>query len=160
MKKALFTLVTLAGLLVFTSARYDEPADSRVGHHAPQLPMTNAHGTMSLQQYRGQQYVILTFWTSSEPESRIANMRYDRAASRSERVAHMSVNLDRSEQLMEQLVKVDRLSKLSQFHCADDSRDQMVAKWRLDEQGPMSFLIDLEGNIVAVNPTVEQLEHI
>lgn len=160
MKKALFTLVTLAGLLFFTSARYETPADSRVGYQAPGLTVTNADTTVSLQQFKRQQYVVLTFWTSVVPESRIANMRYDRATSRSEKVTHIAVNMDRSEQLMEQLAIVDGLSKQSQFHCPDSHREQLMTTWRLNENAPTSFLIDPDGNIVAINPTAEQLDKI
>ena len=79
MTKSLFALATLAILLVFTSAYYTTPADGRVGYQAPSLTMTTSDGTQSLSQLRGS-YVVVTFWSSVHPESRIDNMQQARLA--------------------------------------------------------------------------------
>lgn len=58
MSKSLFTIATLAILLVFTSAYYTTPADGRVGYQAPSLTVDNQAGSISLSQLRGKYVVV------------------------------------------------------------------------------------------------------
>lgn len=154
MTKSLFTLATLAILLVFTSAYYTTPADGRVGYLAPSLTVTTAEGTQSLSQLRGN-YVVVTFWSSIQPESRIDNMQQARAA-RLNGMKHVSVNMDESDAMYAQLVTIDRLNSALQWHCDSASQEKVRRIWR-QESGFCSFLIDPEGRIVKKDPTPEDL---
>ena len=159
MNKTLLTIAILALLTLFTSAYYSAPADSRIGYKAPQLVLGNSNNNLSpLQQHRGEN-VLLTFWTSADAGSRLDNMRYDRI-SRSDNAAfiHVSVNLDRSENVFKSIVDLDNLDRSTHFSAASNAH-QVIKAWRLDE-GYHSFLIDRHGKIVAVDPTAKDLSQI
>lgn len=154
MTKSLFALATLAILLVFTSAYYTTPADGRVGYQAPSLSVTDGSGTHSLSQLRGN-YVVVTFWSSVEPESRIANLRQSRAT-RLNGLQHVSVNMDQSDAIYQQLVNVDGLHSRLQWHCDSAGQEKVRRTWR-QESGYCSFLIDPDGRIVQKDPTPQDL---
>ena len=157
MTKSQITLVTLAILLLFTSAYYNTPADGRVGYQAPELLLGNEDDDIHLNAWRGQ-YVLVTFWASAQPESRIANMRYDRAASQLA-VKHLSVNLDESERLWKQLVAVDGLAPGGQRHCELSHHSALRRVWR--QNGTFcSFLIATDGKIVSKNPSLRDLRQL
>lgn len=158
MTKTLFAIVTVAFLIVFTSVGSTEVVDSKVGHEAPQLELDGRAGKMSLQSHRGG-YVLLTFWSSDDANSRVKNLQYDRAADKKEGVVHLSVNFDRTENLFEEICKMDNLSQGTQFYCNDEQRMRLLELWR-QENGYSTFLINPEGLIVAVNPELSELQKI
>ena len=84
-------------------------------------------------------------------------MRYDRM-SRGDGIdyTHVSVNLDRSESVFNQIVAIDNLDRSAQFTTAEDMQDDIIKSWRL-EDGYHSLLIDPNGVIIAIDPTPETL---
>lgn len=156
MNKTFLTIAVLALLTLFTSAYYSAPADSRIGFKAPSLVLGNNNGLSPLQQHAGEN-ILLTFWASSDADSRLDNMRYDRM-SRTESMAftHISVNMDRSENVFDCVVAIDDLNRSSQFNAAVAAQDEIIKRWRLDD-GYHSFLIDAQGKIVAVDPDAKSL---
>ena len=156
MNKTLLTIATLAMLTLFTSAYYSAPADSRIGYKAPALILDNNNGLSPLMQHQGES-VLLTFWASSDAESRLTNLRYDRL-SRQPGVAynHVSVNLDRSVNVFNTIVQLDDLNRSAQFSTSADAQETIIKCWRLNE-GYHSFLIDKSGKIVAVDPDAATL---
>lgn len=158
MKKTLFAIVTVTVLVLLTSVASTEVADSKIGSEAPQLELTGNEGKLSLQSHRGG-YVLLTFWSSADAESRVSNLVYDRFAEGNERVVHLSVNFDRTEGLFQEICKMDELSSESQFYCNDTQRAQIIELWR-QEDGYSTFLISPEGVIVGINPEVSEMKNI
>ena len=157
MSKSLFALATVAMMLLFTSAYYTTPADGRVGRQAPSLTVESDHGTLSLSQLRGN-YVVVTFWSSAQPDSRISNLQLKRATSNTN-VKHFAVNMDESQAMYEQLVIADQLSGPWQSHCDSDAQDNLRRSWRQDG-GYCSFLVDPDGRIIQKNPTPQDLERL
>ena len=120
---------------------------------APNFTVTNEHTTLSLQQLRGN-YVLVTFWDSTQPESRIANISHDRFAAKTG-FTHIAINTDRSQAVFGQLCRIDHLNDATQFHCGDNR--QLLSEWK-QLNGPLhSFLIDPQGTIIAIDPTPQQL---
>ena len=157
MNKALLTIVTLGLLVLFTSAYYTAPADSRIGYKAPALFLGNSNNGLSpLQQHRGSN-VLLTFWSSDDPQSRLENMRYDRL-SRNDKVnyTHVSVNMDRSMSVFNSVIVMDELDRSAQFFSSTDAQSDIIKGWRLEE-GYHSFLLDHDGVIIAIDPDEKTL---
>lgn len=156
MNKTFLAIATVAMLTLFTSAYYSAPADSRIGYKAPSLVLGNNNGLSPLMQHQGEN-VLLTFWSSSDAESRLANIHYDRL-SRLPGVAynHVSVNMDRSVSVFNTIVALDNLDRSAQFSTSADAQETISKSWRLDE-GYHSFLIDKNGKIVAVDPDADLL---
>ena len=146
-------------LTLFSSAYYSAPADSRIGYRAPSLVLGNSNSLSPLQQHRGE-YILLTFWDSSDAQSRLDNMHYDRLARQSgDAYVHVSVNLDRSVSVFNSIVAIDNLNRSAQFSTSVDVQDNIIKSWRLDE-GYHSFLLDTNGNIVAIDPDERTLAQV
>ena len=159
MNKTLLTIAVLGLLTLFTSAYYTAPADSRIGYRAPSLVLGNSNGLSPLLQHRGEN-VLLTFWDSSDAQSRLDNMHYDRLARQSGgSYVHVSVNLDRSVSVFNSIVALDNLNRSAQFSTSVDVQDNIIKSWRLDE-GYHSFLLDTNGTIVAVDPDEQMLAQV
>ena len=157
MNKTLLIIAILGLLTLFTSAYYSAPADSRIGFKAPSLQLGDSNNDLSpLKQHRGEK-ILLTFWSSDDAQSRLDNMRYDRL-SRSDGAGytHVSVNLDRSESVFNQIVAIDNLDRSAQFCTAQDMQDDIIRSWRL-EDGYHSFLIDPNGVIIGIDPDMTSL---
>ena len=123
MNKTLLILAVLGLLTLFTSAYYSAPADSRIGYKAPSLVLGDKNNDLSpLQQHRGEK-VLLSFWSSDVPESRLVNLNYDRML-RDNGLVHVSVNLDRSESVFNTVVALDNLDRSAQFHSSPEVRDR------------------------------------
>lgn len=147
--KSVISLTALALFILFATSGNYSPAESAVGSMAPNFTVSNADTTLSLQQLRGN-YVLVTFWDSTQPESRIANISHDRFAAKAG-FTHIAINTDRSQAVFGQLCRLDNLNTATQFHCGDNR--QLLSEWKqLD--GPLhSFLIDPQGTIIAIDPT-------
>lgn len=156
MNKTFLTIAVLGLLTLLTSAYYSTPADSRIGYKAPSLILDKNNGLSPLQQHFGEN-ILLTFWTSSDADSRLDNMRYDRI-SRNDAMQfiHVSVNLDRSASVLNSIVAIDDLNRSTQLGTSLDEQDGIIKRWRLDD-GFHSFLLDREGTIIAVDPDVKTL---
>jgi len=156
MNKIVLTIATLALMTLFTSAYYSTPADSRIGYKAPALILGNNNGLSPLQQHRGEN-VLLTFWSSSDAQSRIDNMKYDRLSRQATAAYnHVSVNLDRSSSVYNSIVALDSLDRSACIGTSLDEQDAIIKSWRLDE-GYHSFLLDASGIVVAVDPDAAML---
>jgi len=160
MNKTLLTIATLGLLILFTSAYYTAPADSRIGYKAPSLALGNSNNGLSpLQQHRGSN-VLLTFWSSADPQSRLDNMHYDRLSrDAQDRYTHVSVNMDRSVNVFNSAIVLDDLDRSAQFFSSVEAQEDIVKSWRLDD-GYHSFLLDAQGVIIAVDPDEKTLSQI
>lgn len=162
MRKSLVTIVTIAFFLLLTSAYSTTPADSRVGYQAPNTSLSNRYASLSTGALKGE-YVLITFWSTANPESRISNMRYDRLCKAAQgRIRHLSVNLDRSGGVCAMASRLDGIQPVNVFHFASgEERNRLEEQWRLDGgDSCKSFLIDPSGKILAADPQPSQLQNI
>lgn len=153
MKKTLLMTLSACLFLVLLAAYGSNPSDDRVGYLAPNFALKNGDKGIELQQMKGR-YVLLTFWTSSDAESRIANLQYDRAVRNINGLEHVSVNFDRSEGIYRGIVKNDGLDMASQFYGGNEMR--LYSRYGLS-RGMKSLLLDSSGVIVAENPLPNEL---
>lgn len=158
MNKTLFAIVTVI-LLSLTSARYVAPGDARVGYRAPSMTFSNAFSTTKVQDMMGK-YVVVTFWSSAQPVSRLINMELSSAVAGAADVEYVAVNMDRSQGLFEQLVSADGLEPSHQFHVAIEQQDKIMEQWRQQRDEFSSFLVSPEGLIVKINPTATDIANI
>ena len=155
MTKSFITLATLVLVILFTSAYYTTPADSRIGYQAPSLTVDNNNRSLSLSSLAGQ-YVVVTFWSSNQPQSRIENIRYQRLANRLGTFRHIAVNLDDDAQMVAALTAVDGLDAAGVFTPIEGQRDQILRSWRQSGRYS-SFLIAPDGRVEATSPSNEAL---
>ena len=157
MKKTMKVIVLFAVLVISVSAYSERVYEAAEGYNAPSMTIENSDTTLSLAELKGR-YVIVTFWSSADADSRLRAYRYDEAAKLlpQERFCLLSVNFDRSERLFREIVRRDNLSAENHIHVDGSQANRIIHDYRLTE-GFKSLLIDPKGRIVAMNPSIETL---
>ncbi|MDE5720869.1 MAG: thioredoxin family protein [Paramuribaculum sp.] len=150
-------IVLFAVLVISVSAYSERVFEAAEGYNAPSMTIENSDTTLSLAELKGR-YVIVTFWSSADADSRLRAHRYDEAAKLlpQERFCFLSVNFDRSERLFREIVRRDNLSAENHIHVDGSQANRIIHDYRLTE-GFKSLLIDPKGRIVAMNPSIETL---
>lgn len=156
----MFIIAIFAVLMVSMSAHTERVYEAADGFNAPDLTIDNSHSALSLSDLKGK-YVLVTFWASSNAQSRISAARYDDFSKSldEERFCLLSVNFDRSERLFREIVRRDNLSAKSQFYVSGSNAETIFENYHLGN-GFQSFLINPQGKIVATNPSNDTLKKI
>lgn len=157
MKKTMKIIVLFAVLVISVSAYSERVFETAEGYSAPSMTIENSDTTMSLAELKGR-YVIVTFWSSADADSRLRVRQYDEASKLlpQERFCLLSVNFDRSERLFREIVRRDNLSAKNHIHVDGSQANRIINDYRLSE-GFKTLLINPEGRIVAMNPSIETL---
>lgn len=161
MKKTMLFIALFTVVLSSLSAHTEREFEAVEGYSAPLFSLTQTNGdassTVSLADMKGR-YVLVNFWDSQNPSSRIAAIEYDRFAKRDlkQQFALLSINLDSDERLFREIVRSDKLSEETQCHVAGEVAKRLIADYNLQHE-PSSFLIDPQGRIIAINPGIKQL---
>lgn len=145
-------------MLIASSATGRNVFGTRIGDTIPMLTVNDSEKAFSLSSLRGQ-YVLLSFWTSTDASSREAVNRYDKALRAKEGscgLAHVSVNLDSSTALFREIAKIDGLDMKAQFGAQSSNPEKIMADFAL-EKGLGTYLIDPKGKIIAFNPEIANL---
>lgn len=148
--------VILIALIIGFTIRVDKADGTQT---TPELRLlANDSVNVSIDKLKGK-YVLVNFWDSSNAVSRIAAGEYDRFlhANPTSRFSLLSVNTDKNLELFREIVRKDHLDSSTQFHISDAKARHLSHDYRPDN-GFSSYLIDPEGKIVAVNPSVTTLE--
>lgn len=158
MKKTLLIIAVASLFLVFFAGNSSNPMGERLGYIAPNFIVENETNSVELQQMKGN-YVLLTFWASTDAESRIANVQYDRMVRDLKGVDYIAVNFDRSYGVYNEMVKIDGLDGASQFYGYNDETSSVYSRYGL-KRGMKSLLLDKAGRIVAENPNPNELKRL
>lgn len=118
----------------------------------------NPSDTVSLTSLQGK-YVLVNFWDSHNAVSRLAAGEYDRFVRTHPKapLRLLSVNTDDNRRLYSEIVAHDHLDPRTQYHISDTRRGKSSPDYHAEE-GYASYLLGPDGKVVAVNPTVAQLE--
>lgn len=160
MKKTIFILALFLGLLITSSGFNRTSLNTAIGKEAPELASYDINQAIKSSEKDGK-YVLLSFWSSTDGQSRSKVNEYDSWLSGNDmaNIDVVAVNFDRSEGLFREIVKRDGLSTSTQFNVAGDIARQIKRDYHLDD-GYGSILISPEGEIIAHNPTVDKLDDI
>ncbi|MDE5942272.1 MAG: peroxiredoxin family protein [Muribaculaceae bacterium] len=165
MKKLSIFIAGFATLLFSVSAFADKRQEASIGNVAPGLVLSNSDSVVSLESLKGK-WVILSFWSSSDAVSRLARNEVKRFTdtlpeeTMAERIEIVSVNFDRSEQLMNEIIRLDNLDGAAQFHISDPEEESELRKSFRMAGGLRTFIINPEGVLVAADPSYEKLRNI
>lgn len=172
-------IASFAVMLTFLSGRVGENA--AIGEKAPEVvgqrvfatadtaPVSDTLTVAPLEEARARgRKVILSFWSAADAQSRLMQKSVkDAVAGRAgidnddnnsgDQVEVVSVNFDRSERLMKEIVRLDGLLASSQLRVAPgDAALALREAYRMEQQ-LRTFLIDSQGRIVAADPSEEEL---
>ncbi len=151
-------------IFVFSVGFTNEEIGAKVGAFAPNITLSDNGKIIDIEKYRGE-YVLLNFWSSFDASSRIKCNDYDAFVKNSKidndgkSINYLSVNLDDNRKLFEEIVRLDNFDNELQFF-AGENEIGLIDKFYNLKAGFNSFLIDKAGKIVAVNPTVDELNMI
>lgn len=153
MKKTMTVIALFAVLLITVSAHSGRVYEAAEGYKAPAITLCKSDSTLSLADLKGR-YVLLTFWASSDAESRVTAGNYNSFAEKAEeeQFCLVSVNMDCNETLYNEIVRRDNLNAKSQFQVKGEDVSTVKEKYHL-ENGFNSYLIDPTGQIIATNPS-------
>ena len=156
MRKTFSFIVILVVLLSFSSAYNAQEIDGKVNSFAPNITVSDNDSTFTLSKERGK-YVVLNFWSSDNPESRIRNISaYNATEKTNNKIVFVAVNYDRSKALFNEILQVDGIDKRTQFFDEGGTDSEVYKQFRLDK-GLNCYLINRDGKIIAVNPDLEKL---
>lgn len=157
MRKVLSVIGVFILLLSFTSAYNAQKIDSKINSFAPNILISDNDSSFTLSKLRGK-FVLLSFWSSTDAESRIRNiMSYKTSVDMNNKnLVFASVNYDSNKSLFDEIIKIDNVDKSSQFFDKDGINSETYKQFHL-EDGFKSYLINREGKIVAVNPSMDNL---
>lgn len=158
MKKTLMIPAIFVVLLLTVSANTDRVYNAAEGIEAPKFEVKASDGTIVKPTDTDGRFVIVNFWASSDAGSRIAANLYDSYVEDAgeDQISLVSINFDDNEKLFREIVRRDGLRDETQYNVADMQRNEIIRRYAL-ESGLKSFLINPEGVIVSVNPTIDQL---
>lgn len=149
MKSCLVLLA--ASLLIFlSSAAHTERAQALQGAEAPALALENEQGVKSLSALRGK-YVVVNFWNSADPQSRIDNALIDRAVKKANsEVEYIAVCTDSTPDLFGSILQADGLDKAHQY-LYESSQPGIVLSKYCSPGECVAFLIDPQGRVVTTS---------
>ncbi len=131
------------------------------GYSIPELTLQRDNEMLSMQSVKGK-YLLLSFWSSTDAQSRLACNQYDAYAKSFGEAGNLclvSVNFDCSEGLFKETVRRDNLAAETQFNVKDEKAERIKKDFHL-EKGFRSILVDTAGIVIATNPDRAALERI
>lgn len=155
MRKTLSFLALAVILFVSISAHTSRVIAAKEGYTVPALTIAKGDGEVSVSDFKGK-YLLLTFWASTDAQSRIRCKEYESITGKCAKVESLSINLDRNSRLFNEIVDNDNLNPASQLNLPESQIEAVIADFALNE-GLNSFLIDPLGRVVAINPTAEMI---
>lgn len=124
-----------------------------VGTEAPAFILTTTDDTsLSLHELKGQ-YVLLNFWSKSQPLTRIANHTYN-VATADAGIRYISVCLDRDEEQLATMINAEDGNDTATQYVRSQLQRSSGTEWI---QTPAAWLISPEGKIIARNPSPASL---
>lgn len=96
--------------------------------------------------------VLVQFWSSSEPQSRLENVKMHNMISQSKSgsLKLVSISLDENEAVYKGMIRFDQIDDSTQFHVSSLNDAQMFNKYKLDAKAG-NWLINSDGVIIATN---------
>lgn len=150
---ALFTVIVLS-----LSAHTARVVEAIPGRKAPDFNLTanssdSLPSSFNVTKLLDKGYLLINFWDSTDPSSRIYAADYDSAADTLEnaRVRVISVNFDENAAIYDEVVRVDGLNPSRQYRLTGSEAERVRALYHL-EGGFRSVLVDSTGTIRAIDP--------
>lgn len=160
MKKTLFILTLLVGVLICAVGYADSQYRTSLGQKAPEIWLPTEKGSVPINNFNGD-YLLLNFWTSTDGLARKAANDYTAwmRFTNPHGIRLALVNLDSNPVLAHAVAKGDNLIPSTVYYASGDTARAIIDSYGL-KKGLGSVLIDPNGVIVAHNPSPEKLSRL
>lgn len=160
MKKTILIFSLFIGLLITSSGFNRTSLNTSIGKQLPSIANEKISDALARSESEGK-YVLLNFWSAADGNSRRSAKDYTNWMLNNSEAAVdvLSVNFDKSEGLFREIVKRDGLVNDKQFNVSGYQAQQIIDNFHLND-GYGSLLVSPEGEIVAHNPTLSDLDHL
>ena len=160
MKKTILILSLFIGLVITSSGFNKTSLNTSIGKEIPTIVDEEISNAIE-QCERDGKYVLITFWSATDGESRKTTNDYTSWLNSTgiKKVDLLSVNFDKSERLFQEIVKRDGLNEDMQFNVSGNLAKKIKDDFHLDH-GYGTLLIDPSGQIVAHNPSIDEVSRI
>lgn len=187
MKKTMIVIVAFATLLLSLSAAVDERRVAAFGKQAPAVMIEQQDREFALESMKGK-WVVLAFWSSTDPVSRVAQSKLASIVSSAEavscgsdvngseielstpagsytllprdKVEVLSVNLDSSKRMMQEIADIDNLPESSCSRLKSGTAASAVCDAFRMDNGLRTFVIDPAGRLAIADPDESTLERL
>lgn len=132
----------------------------KVGEEAPLLTLSSESETPRLQSLKGK-YVVLNFWSASDPESRINNKRLADLTSTlpSSQIQFVSICTDNDPSLQMEIMNADGIPANIHSLSSSELMPEVMEEYQI-QSGCRSFLINPFGNLQAISPSSELIKSV
>jgi hypothetical protein len=152
----------VAGLVIFITSSYTTGTSrlfmgTNTGEHIPDFYFQDARGCkLKLSDLKGKK-ALVTLWAAYDAKSHMQHVLFSNVLKKGNYPVEMvSISFDQSEPVFENTLSMDGISNNYQFVDTRGSNSDIYRRYRLDK-GFKSFLIDENGLILTVNPTLADL---
>lgn len=131
-----------------------------IGKTAPSLTFASGTSLDTIPETEGK-YIIINFWSSDDPASRILNRRISdiHSSLSSSKVTFISVCMDNDDSLSKEIAAADKISERTISISVKDLSPQVTEDFQT-ASGNRSFIIDPFGNLADISPLPESIPSI
>lgn len=157
LKRLILTIFLAAAVIILISA-YDRPFASHPDFNPRGFVIEHPDsGSFDLDRLAGR-HVMVTFWSSSDAESRLKNMYYAAMARHNPDLWHVGINMNDTPEMYREILRLDHLDGDSlQFHMGGDAAARMAGRYGLKSRYN-TFMLDPSQSVIARNPSAEQVD--
>ncbi len=158
---ALFTSCSM--LFLTTSAiRLEDyfERELKVGEQLSEFGVLTDQSCHILPKESSKRFTLVHFWASYDATSRTKNIQWNEFFSQtvSDKIDYKAIALDPDKSVFQHTLAIDGLKGKDQLLVATSRREELIGRYALAD-GLHSYLIDDEGAICLVDPSLEELNH-
>lgn len=158
MNKSIITIFLIA-LICLGFTGFNSKTGSEIGKYAPSVQFTKEFENTTYRVGKNNKPVLLSFWSFKDASSRLRNKQYqiafDDKIISDQKIDYISVNIDEKKSVVAEIIDIDKLDKNTQYHPVNEP-DKVIKDYGLNDE-IKTFLLDSNGEIIAINPEVSKL---
>lgn len=152
-------LSIVASSLMFLMSVNGAAVQMDANPQSPRFVIENNFGSVSSNRNSGE-YLLIQFWNATDAQSRIKASQFDKLVNEHtfDNLQYAAVYTGEDRDLFKMVVSADDLDMRSQYMLSDSFEAGNISTEFSLSTGNHTFLINPQGRIVAINPTINDIE--